>query len=634
MTINRQLQLALISCIIIILLSCQKEEITSFDSTAELPSITLEEPLPAEEFTGSTIPFDLQYPEVSRRLERLISKINSRDAYFDFSNIDIGRGVYVESESSDLKTFSYLLPTIAPDNTRFYNLVFEQIDGVYFDPYVLEFEMSLDFASLFNVSNHSFDGFEGWIRKYAIEEIAFKEGRNDEMFEFCYELLFGDSAGGHGVFTNNGTDPPSTNTGDSHSFSTSYCIECRPCSCENHNCGYGACICGWSPGTWRWAWVVRDCGSDRSNAGNDDGRGTYEECLRILQECGVVTPPMNGEVPEEEEEPEQACSDQMLSWMAVHNVTILDAKNRNVDFSICCTDGGFDLECAKFELTPWLLEQAQEVLDDMDGHYQSTSEERVYFNKWGYNGVAQVINDIWFYHRNESWYDANAPLIHWKYVGKRWIKYTPNETEINEMHFIEAIWDVMKDSGHDLLDLVGMVPVAGEVADGVNASWYFAEGDIVNGSISTAAMVPFVGVTPTAARLVKNTLKLSDKIFLSPKGLQYARRNYSGYGEESALRHVLRHHVDYLEKKVHGVFYDKNNIVGIIDDGYEKYLNGADVLLSTDVGDRTIIVVEMFDDIGWEGGWAGTNEAITRLKIVIEKNTNNVITAYPVKEVQ
>lgn len=55
--------------------------------------------------------------------------------------------------------------------------------------------------------------------------------------------------------------------------------------------------------------------------------------------------------------------------------------------------------------------------------------------------------------------------------------------------------------GHVVLDLGGLVPVAGEVADGINAAWYFLEGDTVNGTVSLAAMVPVVGWWATAARL-------------------------------------------------------------------------------------------------------------------------------------
>lgn len=47
--------------------------------------------------------------------------------------------------------------------------------------------------------------------------------------------------------------------------------------------------------------------------------------------------------------------------------------------------------------------------------------------------------------------------------------------------------------GHLVLDVLGMVPFIGEPVDAINAFWYYAEGDVVNGSLTAAAMVPFGG---------------------------------------------------------------------------------------------------------------------------------------------
>ena len=54
--------------------------------------------------------------------------------------------------------------------------------------------------------------------------------------------------------------------------------------------------------------------------------------------------------------------------------------------------------------------------------------------------------------------------------------------------------------GHGLLDAAGLVPVVGEVADGLNAVWYAAEGDTVNAALSAAGMVPFLGWGAAAAK--------------------------------------------------------------------------------------------------------------------------------------
>jgi RHS repeat-associated protein len=57
------------------------------------------------------------------------------------------------------------------------------------------------------------------------------------------------------------------------------------------------------------------------------------------------------------------------------------------------------------------------------------------------------------------------------------------------------------------LDILGLVPGVGELADGVNAAWYAAEGDYVNASLSAAAMIPGAGAAVIAAKYGK---KLAD----------------------------------------------------------------------------------------------------------------------------
>lgn len=64
--------------------------------------------------------------------------------------------------------------------------------------------------------------------------------------------------------------------------------------------------------------------------------------------------------------------------------------------------------------------------------------------------------------------------------------------------------------GHFILDVVGLVPVVGEIADGLNAVWYAAEGDVLNASLSAAGAVPFVGWVAIGGKWVKKTLTAAD----------------------------------------------------------------------------------------------------------------------------
>jgi len=57
----------------------------------------------------------------------------------------------------------------------------------------------------------------------------------------------------------------------------------------------------------------------------------------------------------------------------------------------------------------------------------------------------------------------------------------------------EWTWDHKGDIGHGALDVGGLVPGFGEVADGVNGLWYLAEGNKADAALSAASMVPFAG---------------------------------------------------------------------------------------------------------------------------------------------
>ena len=68
-------------------------------------------------------------------------------------------------------------------------------------------------------------------------------------------------------------------------------------------------------------------------------------------------------------------------------------------------------------------------------------------------------------------------------------------------------YDKFSEYGHLALDVAGMVPVFGAVADGVNAAWYAGEGDWANAALSGAAMIPGAGQAATATKLATKGYK-------------------------------------------------------------------------------------------------------------------------------
>jgi RHS repeat-associated protein len=76
-------------------------------------------------------------------------------------------------------------------------------------------------------------------------------------------------------------------------------------------------------------------------------------------------------------------------------------------------------------------------------------------------------------------------------------------------HLFGMSWS---DIGHAALDVVGMVPVVGEVADVANGIWYMAEGNYVDGAMSLASAIPLAGNVVGAAKLAKTGKKVYDAV--------------------------------------------------------------------------------------------------------------------------
>lgn len=85
----------------------------------------------------------------------------------------------------------------------------------------------------------------------------------------------------------------------------------------------------------------------------------------------------------------------------------------------------------------------------------------------------------------------------------------------NPISFIEATghWGFsLSDIGHAALDVAGLVPVVGEVADVANGIWYAAEGNYVDAGLSFASAIPFAGYAATAAKATRYGARALDAV--------------------------------------------------------------------------------------------------------------------------
>ena len=82
----------------------------------------------------------------------------------------------------------------------------------------------------------------------------------------------------------------------------------------------------------------------------------------------------------------------------------------------------------------------------------------------------------------------------------------------------KAAWNYIKTNGNKILDcvqtgldLIGLIPGLGEIADGINAGIYLLRGDYAGAALSLAAMIPIAGCAATAGKFVYKGLKAYKK---------------------------------------------------------------------------------------------------------------------------
>jgi len=198
---------------------------------------------------------------------------------------------------------------------------------------------------------------------------------------------------------------------------------------------------------------------------------------------------------------------------------------------------------------------------------------------------------------------------------------------------INAYWNVKSGQIHFLLDVIGLVPGAGEVADGINGGIYYLEGDKVSATLSFAAMVPVAGWVATAGKYARNVLKYDGVVngvahYVSKNGLTFTLLGKA----ENRLDHVFRHLNDIppgVVKDIHGVFNGgSKEAVSLIDEAWETVKRNN---MQPRV-DRSawIFEVEMGRNVGWQGGTKGTKGSLTKIEIITKADNNGIlITAYP-----
>ena len=69
------------------------------------------------------------------------------------------------------------------------------------------------------------------------------------------------------------------------------------------------------------------------------------------------------------------------------------------------------------------------------------------------------------------------------------------------------------DTGHMVLDILGLLPVVGGIFDGTNVIWYLLAGDLVNAGFSATAFLPIIGDAAGAGKLIHNAGSQAAELF-------------------------------------------------------------------------------------------------------------------------
>jgi len=125
-------------------------------------------------------------------------------------------------------------------------------------------------------------------------------------------------------------------------------------------------------------------------------------------------------------------------------------------------------------------------------------------------------------------------------------------------------YEKFSDYGHVGLDALGMIPIFGAVADGINAAWYAGEGDYTNAAFSAAAAIPGAGQYATAGKYAMKGFKGASKPII-----KYAKNNKIMTGLDVGLGGLnLKNGVE----EIANTDYNKTTVQGDLDNSREAVL--------------------------------------------------------------
>ncbi len=152
-----------------------------------------------------------------------------------------------------------------------------------------------------------------------------------------------------------------------------------------------------------------------------------------------------------------------------------------------------------------------------------------------------VARDIMMAYSTIPGFEIIRAAVHmeYEYLKKQWISSNSRQPTLFERAklFRVAVWNVIDETTHIILDFCGLFPVFGEGCDAANGVLYTIEGDYLNASFSYAAVVPFTGWAAIGTKYLAYAVKRADGVVTN-----LIVKNVGGiidFGNRSDLRKAL-----------------------------------------------------------------------------------------------
>ena len=149
------------------------------------------------------------------------------------------------------------------------------------------------------------------------------------------------------------------------------------------------------------------------------------------------------------------------------------------------------------------------------------------------------------------------------------LKEKREQVEENQPVWYSQKYNAEKPDMHLILDLAGMLPAAGAVFDGINATWYLAEGDYTNAALSGMALIPVVGEFAGAGKAGLKGLKCADDIADAVKALDNTKDVAKAVDDMAGTARCLDDVIESGSKSIKELISESNAAKkwGILDDG-------------------------------------------------------------------